>query len=96
VTNIAPASPPADSAAQPAVTTTTTTTYGTYYGYGTTYAAAAGWTQEELANARPATLPAASPAVTDNAVHPADTSDYVYPRTYTRTAGAYGRADLRR
>jgi len=72
----APTNAVAAAALQP-VTTTTTTTSGSdgYYGYG--------WTAEELAAARPAAA-----AVTTPAANP--TAGMVYPRTYTRTAGAYG------
>ncbi|MDD5140861.1 MAG: hypothetical protein PHY43_11445 [Verrucomicrobiales bacterium] len=68
---------PAAAATQP--TTTTTTTYGYY-----------GWTAEELAYARrPVTPVAATPVA--NPVNPVTTDDRVYPRTYTRTGGTYGR-----
>jgi len=72
----APTNAVASAAPQP-VTTTTTTTSGTdgYYGYG--------WTAEELAAARPAAAAVTTPPA--NA-----TAGMVYPRTYTRTAGAYG------
>jgi hypothetical protein len=44
-----------------------TETYGTYYyGYGTTYAAASGWTRDEINSARPALPPATTlPAAPD-------------------------------
>ena len=94
-TNLASATPPA--ATVPPAGTTTTTSYETYYGYGTTYAAATAWTQEELANARPAAPPPTTyPAAVDDATHPVSTTDAVYPRAYNRTAGSYGRAELRR
>jgi len=94
-TNLASATPPVATA--PPAGTTTTTSSETYYGYGTTYAAATVWTQEELANARPANPPPATyPAAVDDATHPVSTTDAVYPRTYARTAGSYGRAELRR
>ena len=88
-TGTAPA--PAPAPAQPV----TTTTYETY-GYGTSYAAAAGWTAAEINQAHPVIPPASYPATypadaakTDEA---AKASDYVYPRTYARTAEAYGNA----
>lgn len=72
-------------AQQPSDTTTqpTTTTYD--YGYGGYY----DWTAAERAAARPGT-PVASSAVAA-ANRPADTTGQVYPRSYTRTDGAYGR-----
>jgi hypothetical protein len=54
-----------------------TTTTTTTYGYGTDY----GWTAEELAAAHPA-VPA---------TYPTAAAANVYPRTYTRTDGSYGR-----
>jgi hypothetical protein len=93
VTNVVAATTP------PAVTTTTTTTsYGTAtYGYGTTYATAAGWTEEELANAHPATPPPAYPDAANASAYPTKTAGQVYPRTYTRMAGTYDRrAEMRR
>jgi hypothetical protein len=63
---------------------------------GATYAAA-DWTQQELANARPVTPPpsAAYPSATD-AYKPASTAGMVYPRSYSHADGTYGRADARR
>jgi hypothetical protein len=58
-----------------AATPVTTITYG--YAYGTDY----GWTAEELAAAHPA-VPA---------TYPTAAAANVYPRTYTRTDGSYGR-----
>ena len=96
VADVAPAMTPGLTA-QPVMTNATATNYNNYYGYGTTYAAATVWTQEELANARPANPPPATdPAAVDDATHPVSTTDAVYPRTYARTAGSYGRAELRR
>jgi hypothetical protein len=84
------AAPPPTAPAQPVTTTTQP-------GVATTYGAYPGWTAEELAAARPVT-PAPHPSVTGDKA--ADTvpsaSDKVYPRSYSRADGAYGRADLRR
>lgn len=79
------AQPPA--ATQPATTTQSgqITSSGTYsYGYGY------GWTSEELAAAHPATA-TTYPTVTGEKTIPTTTGDMVYPRTYTREGGAYGR-----
>jgi hypothetical protein len=73
----------------PASAQPTTSTYETYYGYGTTYAAAAGWTAAEIQEAHPAVQPATYPGNTDKAAYPASTPDTVYPRTYTRSGGTY-------
>jgi hypothetical protein len=78
---------------QPVVTTTEP---GVVTTYGATYAAA-GWTADELANARPVTPPPATtyPSAT-GANKPASTTGMVYPRSYNRTDGTYGHADVRR
>lgn len=81
-----PVAPPPDATTPPPAgpaqpdATAPTTTYA----YGTTYYAHPGWTAEEMANARPVAAAAATPA------------NKVYPRTYTRTGGTYGRAETRR
>jgi hypothetical protein len=81
---------PAAATPQPAATTaqpaTAATAPGVVTTYGATYGTVPGWTAEELAAARPAT-PAAQPS---------STGDKVYPRTYTRTDGAYGHVEPRR
>jgi hypothetical protein len=87
------AAPQPSSAAQPAATQPTTTTTTTTYGYGYGYYGY-GWTAAEMAAAHPAaraaTTPAAYPAAT-SADRPASTAGAVYPRSYSREGGAYGR-----
>jgi len=101
-TNAAPqpgaaaAQPPATTAQPVATTTTTTTGYNEY----PTYGAYAGWTADELANARPAT-PATTPTGTGTTpssaeAKPASAGDMVYPRSYTRAGGTYGHAEPHR
>jgi hypothetical protein len=91
VTNMDSAAAQPAAATQPAMTTQSgqITSSGTYsYGYGTTYAAATGWTSEELAAAHPATA-TTYPTATGNKTIPTAAGDMVYPRTYTREDGAY-------
>lgn len=97
----APAQQPAAATAQPAATTAqpAPTTYQpvvatTYYG------ATPAWTAEELATARPAAAAAYASGTTERTAgtteRPSSTAGMVYPRSYTRTGGAYGHAAPRR
>jgi hypothetical protein len=89
--DVATAPQPALPNTQPVTTTTTTTTYGS------TYVVASGWSQEELANARPVTPPPATTMPSATGPYKAATaSGNVYPRSYNRADGAYARADVRR
>lgn len=96
-TNIATAPQPTLPNTQPVVTTTTTTYPGVVTTYGATYGIA-GWTREELAEARPITpLPATpAPSATGPIKAAAVSSGMVYPRYYSHAAGSYDRADFRR
>ena len=81
-TNVANAPQPALPNTQPVVTTTTTTTTPVTT-YDTTYGVA-GWSQEEMAQARPVTPSPATtvPAATDT-YRPASSAPVVYPRSYS-------------
>jgi hypothetical protein len=77
---------------QPVTTTTTepVTTYDATYGV-------AGWSQEEMASAHPATSSATTyPSATGPYKAAASSAALVYPRSYSRTDGTYDRADVRR
>jgi hypothetical protein len=98
ITTNLPVQPAIANAPQPTLPNTqpvvTTTEPGVVTTYGATYAAA-DWTQEELANAHPAT-PAPAPPTDYPSATGADksaaTADMVYPRSYGRTDGTYGRS----
>jgi hypothetical protein len=97
MTNVVATAPqPALPNTQPVTTTTTTTQSGVVTTYGATYGIA-GWTREDIANARPVTPPPATayPSAT-GAYKSAATTGMVYPRSYSRADGAYGRAEMRR